>query len=325
MNRKTFITSISLLASSALFRGTSLFAQEQTKLSLYKRLTKTDMRNLSAERMEVLNEIQAIVNKLPNKDWGFFCQTNHPTPARANFYRKKYEAIRLLEEAFAQQKKNILNSKAISGEVLLFHIYNMGYVVKTPTATFGIDVRHPQARELADTLDFLLITHHHADHFDYPLIIEMQKRGKPVVSNFLNNDFNTWNKSEFTFGEIAIKTKPCDHNKNLPKFVITYEIDCGKTTNNCILYHTGDAWDYKELTPTQTPDVFIPHLEIVDVHKAAEQFKPKAILMSHILELGHPPKGSRWKISFGLRRCKESPCKNAFLPLWGETYKVVKV
>src|SRR5690606_39346714 len=67
---------------------------------------------------------------------------------------------------------------------LVWMLYNMGFVVKTPSGCFGIDVHHRLAEDLEPYLDFLCITHNHGDHANKKLIQAMQSKGKPVVSNF---------------------------------------------------------------------------------------------------------------------------------------------
>lgn len=63
----------------------------------------------------------------------------------------------------------------------------MGYVVKTPSGCFAIDISHRWAKELAPYIDFLCVTHKHSDHYSNDLIQAMFDLGKPVLSNYLKD------------------------------------------------------------------------------------------------------------------------------------------
>ena len=152
--------------------------------------------------------------------------------------------------------RSIKNVPPRRGETHLFLLYNMGYVVKTPSSTFGIDICHPRAAELADKLDFLLITHNHSDHYSQPLIEALKRNGIPIVSNFIDTLHYSPGGRTFTFGEISVKTKCCDHNKRLEKFVLTYEIDCGESAGNAIILYSGDACSNSQAPPDATRRIY---------------------------------------------------------------------
>ena len=69
------------------------------------------------------------------------------------------------EAAFDKVKRELENTAVAPDTVVLWHVYNMGYVVKTPQSLFAIDLVHRRADEFAPLLDFALVTHNHADHF----------------------------------------------------------------------------------------------------------------------------------------------------------------
>ncbi|MGN1360012.1 MAG: MBL fold metallo-hydrolase [Kiritimatiellia bacterium] len=111
-----------------------------------------------------------------------------------NWFRRRFDGvISGLEEAVPD------------GGLRLFKLYNMGFIVCTPGKTVGIDIAGrpafptlPRSKDgafkgvayaldvarsekLAQRLDVLLVTHPHRDHYNVPLIREMQRLGKPVI------------------------------------------------------------------------------------------------------------------------------------------------
>lgn len=165
--------------------------------------------------------------------------TSGPTPKPPGKMREKFAILRYFDDAFSKTAEWIKNGKPRRGEVQLGLVYNMGYVVKTPTLTFAIDLCHPRAAEIADNLDFLLITHNHQDHLSLPLINTLKKAGKPIVQNYMDTPHYSAGNRRLKFGDATILTKCCDHNRRLERFVLTYEIDCGKSAGNARIFHTA--------------------------------------------------------------------------------------
>ena len=154
--------------------------------------------------------------------------------------------------------RSIKNVPPRRGKTQLFLLYKIGYDVETPSTTFGIDIFHPRAAELADKLDFLLITHNHSDHYSQPLIEALKRNGIPIVSNFMDTLHYSPGGRTFTFGEISVKTKCRRHNKRLEKFVLAYEIDCGKSAGNAIILYSGDACSNSQAPPDATRCIYPP-------------------------------------------------------------------
>ena len=90
--------------------------------------------------------------------------------------------------AFDRVLEDIKNSSVEEGTVELWQLYNMGYVIKTSSGCFAIDISHRWAKELAPYIDFLCVTHNHADHYNKELIQAMFDLGKPVLSNYLQDE-----------------------------------------------------------------------------------------------------------------------------------------
>ena len=65
----------------------------------------------------------------------------------------------IMPRAFDQVLHGVRSETPAPGEVILWHLYNMGYVVKTDRHCFGIDLHHRRDVELVPDLDFLIVTH----------------------------------------------------------------------------------------------------------------------------------------------------------------------
>ena len=208
------------------------------------------------------------------------------------------------------------------GTVAIWHLYNMGYVVKTPSHCFAIDLKHPEADRLVPYLEFLLITHHHGDHYTDKMNKAMTDAGKPVFSNWDADNCQLTNLTDVRdvdLGDIKFHTELVDHNKTHLKFVITYLLDCGADTDNCKFYFVGDACSVDQLNPSEPVDIFVPHLAVgLDVKAAGEKFEPRWIFVSHLLELGHQLTKWRWSYFYGLDEVHEYHRENACIPVWGE-------
>lgn len=213
--------------------------------------------------------------------------------------------------------------KVAEGHIVLYQLYNMGYIVKTPSHCFGIDLKHKNAALLEPLIDFLCITHEHEDHYTVALNNAMAAAGKPVYSNFLDNGHKiTGVKTIKPVGDIEIRTKIVDHNSSLKNFVVTYQIDCGKDAANKVVFHCGDAYTHTQLEKTKPIDIFIPHLANgLDMNATVSKMDPKVVLMSHILELDHPVEQWRWSYQEGIKRTKEVNRDGVYLPVWGERFE----
>lgn len=325
MNRRTFLGTAAATATLPIFRA---IADGKTAINanatpLFGEILKTDLRILNEDRMKACANIQKAADACPARDFAEYAIADAQT---AEKMRGKFAILRYFDDAFSKTAEWVKEGKPRRGEVELKLVYNMGYVVKTPTLTFAIDLCHPRGAEIAEDLDFLLITHNHKDHLSQQLINTLKKNGKPIVQNYMDTPHYSAGNRNFKFGDATIITKCCDHNSRLERFVLTYEIDCGESAGGIRIFHTGDACDIKQVVSEREPDVFIPHLAVgLDVPKCATQtVKPKNVLVSHILELGHDIGKWRWPISLGWGIGKKCGGVPAYTPLWGEEFKLTK-
>jgi hypothetical protein len=99
---------------------------------------------------------------------------------------KQYPILRFYEGALDKIIRELQECSPAPDEFYLWHLYNMGYVIKCASTTFGIDLNHRRAAELEPYIDFSLTTHNHADHMDLPLFKKMIRFGKIDISLFIH-------------------------------------------------------------------------------------------------------------------------------------------
>lgn len=279
---------------------------------------KTSCRELTTERRAAMDVMQKHADNFTHVRFN-----EYNASAEGSVLEQEIESegiIRFYTLALEKLLKEIPSTKVKKGEVAIWQLYNMGYVVKTRTQCFGIDLHHKHATKLAPMIDFLLITHNHSDHQWKPLIAEMERLDKPVYSNFLNNGFKLNGGEKFVIGNIEIETATVDHNKELRNFVTTYQVNCyAKGKKPYVILFTGDAHNHEQLNPTRQVDMFVPHLSVgLNMPKAIAKINPTTVLMSHILELAHAIDKWRWSYPYGIDQCEKQNRKGVYLPVWGE-------
>lgn len=237
-------------------------------------------------------------------------------------------SLEKLERAFERVLDEV-SKIVIDDTPAVWSVYNMGYLVKTKESLFSIDLIHRRSIELADKLDFALITHNHSDHCDIELYKKLNSAGKTVISNFLDN-YGAHSKRNqnsigggFVMGEktfrikdVEISTSLVDHNKYLLDFTTAFEIRVG----NWKLYHTGDCGVADKLKIHNTPpDVwtFFPGCGI-KVATAIKKIQPKKVVFGHLWELAHS--SSRLDAPLIKRALKKAKSVNANVEVafWGD-------
>ena len=290
-------------------------------LAAIRTLTSTAATSVTAERRAACDVIQNSVDRLRAAEFEEYFKSS---PEEAKRWEDERAVLRFLNASFDKVLAEFRETTVADGGVVLWQIYNMGYLVKTPTQSFAIDVKHRRAPEHTPLIDFLLVTHKHGDHYTDAFCDSVASAGKPVVTNFIDNEWKTPEEGrEYRFGDCSIKTRLVDHNDRLRKFVTTYEIDCGERSSGTTILHVGDACNVGQLVATKPIDVFIPHLAVgLDVPKAVnETIRPKTTLLSHILELGHLIDKWRWSYQYGFNICEKCSNDSVILPVWGEKYE----
>ena len=290
-------------------------------LTAIERMNATSAFNVTSERLEAAATLQRSVDRLRAAEFNEYFQS---APDVATKWENERGILRYLNVSFDKAVQEMRETVVPDGSVAIWHVYNMGVLVKTPTQTFAVDIKHRRALELVPDVEFLLVTHNHGDHFTKAFCDAMTAAGKPVVSNFIKNDwYRPEDDAEVQFGDCHVILKRVDHNKStLINYVTTFEINCGSRAGDCVIYHVGDACDVAQLRPTAPVDVFIPHLAVgLDVPKCVnETIRPKLTLLSHILELGHLIDKWRWSYEYGYDVVKKCANDAVVLPVWGEKF-----
>ena len=287
---------------------------------------KSSCRNFTAERRAAMGEMQTYIDTFTHTLFNEYLATPEGTDKERGI--EGWGLMKYYNMAFEKVLAEVPATEVKKGEVVVWQLYNMGYIVKTQTQCFGVDVYHKHAERLAPMIDFMMITHNHADHQWKPLIAEMERQGKAVYSNFMDNGYKVSTGDEFTVGNISVKVTTVDHNATLKNFVNTYEINCyaSKGKKGYVMFFSGDAHNYEQLNPTTAVDVFIPHLAVgLNMAEAVKKIAPKEVLMSHILELGHSINKWRWSYEYGLNECEKLQREGVYLPVWGEKIALKKI
>ena len=254
----------------------------------------------------------------------YYSRFDTPTQDEVAHDHDRWPILHFYEQAFDKVLREIQEEIVPEGKVVFWHVYNIGYVVKTPTACFGIDIHHRRDVELVPELDFLIVTHNHNDHYTLALAMAMDQAGKPIFSNFFpNKGYSKEPRRTATCGTIAIHSYEADHNATLRKFVMPCEIACGAEPGACVIFTGGDACKAGQLEhQSDHVDFFIVHPYVgLDVAEAATTtVQPGVTLVSHLQELHHPVDQWRWTYADGLAACEKVRATGhaALMPVWGD-------
>lgn len=298
--------------------------REQSKApELMERLwTETSPARPDETRTALFATIQEWADACPNT---IFKKYLTASDAVAGTYEKYEDIYAAYRHAFDHVLDEVKTTTPESGSAVIWLLYNMGYVVKTPSGCFGIDLCHRHAELLAPYLDFLCVTHNHQDHYNKELIAAMQTAGKPVLSNYLAaGPYTSTATADYTIGTFRIHTFITNHNNGSTNIPVTvFQVTCGSDTGNFVVMHSGDSnFRPEQFNVTADIDVYIPRYapnELTENNVIGQLFTPKYVLLSHILELTHAdPSDSRWTLTQGLVRASLLDCDRTWMPFWGE-------
>jgi L-ascorbate metabolism protein UlaG (beta-lactamase superfamily) len=309
-------------------------AEKEFKAAVKQVLKNTScMAEDTVARLEALNVIQREFNNFPAEDWKNFVFNNWNWIEIDDM--EHHGALYFYRQAFNKVRKEVRSTKVAEGTVVLWNVYNMGYIVKTPTHTFGIDVVHKHIEEIAKELDFMLITHKHNDHGDGHTRNQMAFAGVKAIAGFELAKPCVWQGKllaweyvdlidSIQIGDITINCRRVDHNKEEwgKNFVTTYEINCGPASGNTVIYHTGDAHNYRQLEVSHKPDIFIFHMGVgLNIQKALDKIQPEYAIFSHAWEMAHKVDKFRWTIDDVLKSVHKvtgHDSSRLLYPCWGD-------
>lgn len=313
---------ITILATTGLLLVSPIYSQKNLRSmdSMVKQLwEETSCSDFNDKRMTLLTDLQYYFDRCD--DFGNYLKCTDPS---VESDLEKNSVLGFYKGALDKILAEIEQEKVEKGHIAVWQLYNMGYIVKTPDHCFGIDICHKYGEKLAPYMDFLCITHKHPDHYTDALNDAMKSLGKPVYSNFLENGFKIEDRGVLNpVGDIEIFCKRVHHGKDY-NTVTTYQIDCGESSGNKVIFHAGDAYDHNELEKTKDIDLFIPHTTVgLHLGYASKKLEPKYVLLSHLLEMGHPAKypGSNfYRIPYvdAIRKAMFLGQEGGMVPVWGE-------
>lgn len=274
-------------------------------------------------RLDALSVIQREMNNFSPDDWKAYNTSDLISEKEGVPYFYKKASDKVLKE--------IKRTKVKNGQVALWNLYNMGYIVKTPSHMFAIDLTHKDIDLFAQHLDFALISHKHRDHGMLRDFKAFTKAGVKVYAGHMPSEKPetlSWNIVEdgetLNLEGITVTCRKVDHNEKKKglKLVTSFEINCGKDTGNTIILHSGDGYNHTQLTAQHKVDFFIFHSSVgLNIQKALEKIQPIYAVFSHAWELAHKVDLYRWTIDDLLQisgKITNFPAERRLLPCWGE-------
>lgn len=307
------------------------FQKDQKKFSneaveTVKKFRKTTPFDLNDERLSLLKTFEIYSDRFSDTPFKEYLLKTDEVAEEMEHTEPILYAYR---EAFDKVLYEVKNTKVKQGSTLVWMLYNMGFVVKTPSGCFGIDIDHRLAEQLEPYLDFLIITHNHGDHQNAKLIEAMSKQGKPVLSNFHKESgvYLSTTATSYKIGNFSIRTDISDHllSPKLPDFVTLFRIECGEDSGNFSMLHCGDSG----FNPERFKNVEGPVNMLVLRWGAPRennilgtgqgQVQPDYAVLSHLIELRHKPyPHGQASITQTLKHLPNVKCENTILPFWGE-------
>ena len=278
-------------------------------------------------RKEFLDVIQEACSKVTIRGYYKYMKSWDKDSSLANSLESEYCALGYLRKCILNAIEEIRTTEVKKG-MAVWHLYNMGYVIKTPNACFGIDIHCRDAEKLERYLDFLLITHQHHDHYSEDLLDTMIKAGKPVITRGYKGSTIVKKAREFNFGSVRVKIDIGDHHRHLPLLstnnMLMFQIDCKDEDTCYTIYHSGDGNKMKKMKPDRKVDIYIVHVQLpMPLIRAVNHINPGITLVSHVMELSHSdkfPAPMRWSYDFAYKKMEDIQEEKAIVLTWGERW-----
>lgn len=280
---------------------------------------KTNGHDVTPKRMAAMEVAQRMLNNFSPADWKAY---RNLADVAALAEVESEGTPYFLRQSVDKVCREVKKTKVKDGTVAVWLLYNMGYIVKTPTSVFAFDIHTKYIDKIVDLVDFVMITHRHGDHCNVSFLRAMTARGKAVYAAFDIEGVDVTkvvHKGEYQVGDVKFRVTIGDHNKKLRNFVASYEVDCGANTAHTVIYHTGDSNNYKQLNPQKQVDIFVPHMAVgLNIPKALDKIKPYHIFISHNQELGHGVRKWRWTFHDALKLKAKLNHDHIWITCWGE-------
>lgn len=253
--------------------------------------------------------------QLSHETWKAYRASWASDPALAREMENDHPVLYYFRYAADRAAEEMRNTRVEEG-VVIWKLYNMGYVVKTRDACFAIDLVKPGAGKLTDLFDFAIVSHAHGDHYDTAFLQAMIAAGKKVYSPFFATGTVISTETSFRMNELGVRFTMNDQS-GVP--VIVTEVDCGPSARNYTIYHIADSRVPESLNPTRRPDLLILHIANgIDIFETIKRTRPVATVFDHVMELGHAVGKYRWSYAYTYERIRDIPKDSGFVLTWGE-------
>lgn len=279
-------------------------------------------------RYQLLANIEEKSNNLGPNDFKNYLSYNE---VKAVETEKNTPILSMYRYAYDKVMSEVSNTTVEQGSTIIWLLYNMGIIVKTPSVCFGIDINHRLAKDMEPILDFLAVTHAHNDHKDDELNARMVAANKPVISNFYSGSPKYMSKSSSSFDIKGVNIRMCmgDHDNNLKNYTSSFRIKCGAESGHFDILHCGDnAYNVDQLQYVLGGE---PSIVVLRYGNPAEKnilgtsntkVNPKYLLFSHLIELRHnigssPARATIQGAIGNIHKHMTYPSTKV-LPFWGE-------
>ena len=147
--------------SAQIVKMTELPSEKEFRKAVKTIMYRTNGHDMTPKRLDAMEKIQSVLNRFERDQWGAYRKESDPKKIAE---MERTGVPYYLRQSFEKVCKEIRTTKVKEGTVAVWLLYNMGYIVKTPTTTFGIDLYSKYTDRLLDEIDFGMITHAHSDH-----------------------------------------------------------------------------------------------------------------------------------------------------------------
>ena len=216
--------------------------------------------------------------------------------ATAAAMEQEYSILSIYRYVFDKVLEEVKTARVENGTTRIWMIYNCGFIFKTPSKCWGMDINHRYAYLLEPYLDFITVSHSDGDHIDTPLMNAMAAAGKPVVSNFFaaSSAYRSARASTYKIGNVTLSTAITDENDSEPDCMTVFRVNTGADGGNLEFVHIGDS-DCKpaQFFPVEGKvDMAIMRgistgYEVRILGAGSGQIDPDYILLAHQQELRH--------------------------------------
>ena len=251
--------------------------------------------------------------------------------------------IDYVEKRIEHVVTKLKNENPKTNEVLIYKLYNHGYIVRTSSVTIGFDIHRGGRGEnlfvtesliqsLVNECDILFITHEHGDHADRSVTQMFVNQQKTVISppgifEGISHNIKYLRGNDILTEKVTIPTKNTTltvkvfpgHQSNLINNVYAVTTPEGIT-----VMHTGDQYNgddmqwITQVKNTENIDILLVHCWMPDLDRAIEGISPKIIIVGHENEMMH---SIDHREAFWLTLRRFSNIKIPYLVMaWGESY-----